>query len=350
MNTTAKIADPFGQTWQMEPAQPAQALPAAPAAGSATDNAMAGVITAQRVAVKRDIADVIRRVTVIGKSRGRDMYYSIPFKDRKTGQTTYVEGISIGGAMVVATEYGNIKVGARISEVTPTHWMIEAQVNDLERGTTIQRPFLQRRNQNTGMRDQDRATDMVFQIGVSKAMRNAVNASLKWLCDELVDAAKSGLQERIGGNPDGARQYIISQFAAMDMPLSRVERIIGRAAARWTVPDMARLYAEIQTINDGMADIDEMYPAPEEEASAPEEPPAPAPKPAAKPKPKPAAEPVPEPVVAEQPQEDAAPEDGEPEQEEPPPPPARQAKKPAAPAKAEPQADDGDDLGGLQFT
>lgn len=233
-----------------------------PAVGPATDQAMAQIITRQKVAVKRDRAEILATMKSLALQAGPAYFYSIPYKDRKTGKTVRVEGPSIKLAVDLAREYGNCSAECVVQRETPTHWTLAARFIDYETGFTLQRPFSQRRSQNTGMRDSARQEDIVFQIAASKAIRNVIINALRTYADDAMAHAKSGLRQRIDNKPEAARGWLVKQFERLEIPLAWVERQIGRKAADWLVPDMARLYGEVGSIDDDMVDWRDLYPDP----------------------------------------------------------------------------------------
>jgi hypothetical protein len=283
-------------------------------AGAATDNAIAGLVTAQRVAVKRDIRRIFQEGVSLAAEADDKFYYRIPFRERakdgKPERTTYVEGPSISCAMAAVSVYGNCKVGARIVGETPRAWLFEAQFIDLEKGVTISRSFQQRRSQSSGMKDAARQEDIVFQIGQSKAMRNVVVAALPLLVERMWTTAKAGLAKRIADRPEPARAWLIREIERLEIDLRRVERVVGKPAAKWLAPDMAKLTTELTSIKEGMADAEDLFPSDEESAeelaaaAKAEEKPAPkaeAPPPTAPAKArKPAPDPEPAPEAAEE--------------------------------------------------
>ena len=218
-----------------------------------------GIVTAMRVANPRDIGAVIQRMKGHAAMNGLGYVYRIPFKDQKTGRTTTVEGPTVRLALDLAREYGNCTVTTRVEDLGE-RWVIYARFTDYETGFSLERPFQQRKEMDTGMKDAERALDQVFQIGASKAMRNVVINALGSLADQCVDFAKSGILQRIEGNATEARKWIVESFAALQMPIEQVERVIGRKARHWTAPDMARLYTEIGSIRDGFATAEDLYP------------------------------------------------------------------------------------------
>ena len=217
------------------------------------------IVTAQKVAYPRNMGEVFRRIGINAAVAGARWFYRIPFKNKSTGQTDYVEGISIKGVNGVFREYGNCLLTTRVQD-TATHWIIYARFVDLETGSTYDRPFQQRKGQDTGMKDAERRADMVFQIGVSKATRNVLANALEDLCAHALESAKSGLVARVNKNPAGAKKWIVDHLAELEIDIKRVAKVYGRNVENWTVPDLAKIYAEITSIEDGMVDASEMYP------------------------------------------------------------------------------------------
>lgn len=232
-----------------------------PAAGGHTDKAMSQIVTAQRVAVKRDQARVLQEIKSFAAAAGSKYYYDIPFKDRKTGKTTHVIGGSIKLAVDLARAYGNCTAEVAMQSESATHWNFIARFIDYEKGFTYTRPFQQRKGQDTGMRDGGRAADMVFQIGASKALRNVVLGALAVYADTAVDEARSGLVEKITKNEVASRDRLREIINEMEIDIRRVERAYGKIAQKWTPADMARIYGELTSIKDGFAFADEIYPA-----------------------------------------------------------------------------------------
>jgi len=269
MTRSPRIDDPFAAGMQFDEPPIQNRLPAVQPK-SETDQAMANIVTAQRVAIKRNLPDILRNAKTLAAAASQKFYYSIPFKERardgKPERTVHIEGLSIDGAMAAASIYGNCRVEAFPANDTATHWTFMARFVDYETGFTLTKAFNQRKSQSTGMRDAERNLDIVFQIGQSKAIRNVVTSALKWLCDEMFLAAKSGVLERIQKNPEQARKWLVQQFELIEVNLNRVERIVTRPADRWLVTDMAKLFAELQSVKDGFADAEDLWPSDAAEA------------------------------------------------------------------------------------
>lgn len=224
-------------------------------------------ITAQQVAQSRAkrMAAIRQECIALAKMNGDRYYYSIPYKDRRKGTTTYVEGPSIKLANDLARVWGNCLLRSRVEDIGDA-FVFYGQFVDLETGFTLERPFRQRKQQDTGMRDNERQMDQVFQIGVSKAQRNAVVNALSEMADEMVREAKASLVGRITDNYDAASKYYAKRIQELGISLDRVERVYGRAWDKLLVRDLAKLHTELNAVEDRMALPEDLWPEADEEA------------------------------------------------------------------------------------
>jgi hypothetical protein len=76
------------------------------------------------------------------------------------------------------------------------------------------------------------------------------------------------LVQKIGRNLEGSRTRAVERLSAKDIELNRVERVIGRAAKDWTAPDIAKVVAMLQSIEDGMTTSDDAFPSLEKDKPA----------------------------------------------------------------------------------
>lgn len=160
-----------------------------------------GVVTAMQVAKPRSLVGVKSDVVDEAAMAGDDFYYAWT-TNNKDGSKGLVEGVSIDGAMILYRNWGNCDQTIDIYDETPTHWTFRAAFIDWEKGITVPRLFRQRKKQDTGMKDADRQADIVFQIGQSKAIRNAVvKAMPPWLIRAAIDAAKNACVEKFKDVP-----------------------------------------------------------------------------------------------------------------------------------------------------
>ena len=214
---------------------------------------------AQSVAVRRDESQVLVKLKMLAAAAGNDWFYRLPFKDRKSGKTSFVEGPSIKLSNDLARIYGNCEVDCRAQDAGDA-WLFHARFVDLETGFSLTRPFQQRKSgSRIGGGDDDRRLDIAFQIGASKAIRNVVVNALQTFADFALDEAREALVDKIESSLDKWRRITLERLHG-HVTLDRVEAVIGRTASEWLAPDVAKVIAMMKAVVDGMATIDETFP------------------------------------------------------------------------------------------
>lgn len=274
------LNNPFGMGGEVAPLNDeAASLPAlmpTAGAGRASDNALAGVITAQRVAVKRDLGGILGEARSLGAAAGADFYYSIPYrqKDKDTGEfrTVYVEGPSIKAAMACASLYGNCRVGAQVSKETATHWYFQAVFQDLEKGTTVMREFqAQKPQEGRGRMDTARRADMDFQSAQSKAIRNVVVAAIPLVVDAAYQAARGSMLKKVEANPKGALEHALDVIDGLAVPVTRVERKMAKPCEKWTPREIVRVIMDAYSVRDGVMSAAEVWPPQPSDEQSPQQ-------------------------------------------------------------------------------
>jgi hypothetical protein len=218
-------------------------------------------VTAVSVQKPRDIGKVQESVLKEADLAGASFIYGWNVRDRN-GKVTRIEGPSIDMAMCLVRNYGNCVLDTEYVE-TSTHFDFGAVLIDLESGTTIKRLFRQRRSQSISAKmDKDRAEDIVFQIGQSKAGRNVVVRAMPgWLIDQAIEAAKNGEVKRIDVRklPE-TRQRAASFFLSHGVERNRIEKAIGKDMDKWMAEDIVELRGMMTALREGRATIDELFP------------------------------------------------------------------------------------------
>jgi hypothetical protein len=217
------------------------------------------VIGAQPVAVHRDEAKVLQKLKALAAAAGDDWFYRFPVK-KKEGGVDYIEGASIKLANDVARIFGNVVVEVRELDVGDA-FVFYARLTDIETGFSMERAYRQRKSQ-TGMRtrDADRALDINYQIGQSKAIRNVIVNGLQLFCDYAFEEARNSLVDKIGKDLAGWRERTVAGLARLPVELARVERVVGRPVKEWLAPNIAQVISMARSIQDGMATLDETFP------------------------------------------------------------------------------------------
>lgn len=217
------------------------------------------IVGSQNVANRRDDREVLVKIRELAAAMGENWYYRFPVKNKRTGQTDWIEGPSIKLTNDVARIYGNCEVDCREQDLGSS-FLFYARFVDLETGFALTRPFQQHKSAaKIGGDDIQRRDTMAEQIGVSKAERNVVANALQTFVDFAFEEAKDALVVKIGRDLDSWRAKIIERFSAK-VDLKRVEAVIGRPAKNWLAPDIARVIAMGKAVEEGMSSLDETFP------------------------------------------------------------------------------------------
>lgn len=214
---------------------------------------------AQKMVVARDEARVLQRIRTLAHAAGDAWYYRIPFRDKRTNRTTYVEGPSIKLANDVARLYGNCDVDEWVSGEGLDYWEFTARFIDLETGFALTRVFRQRKNAAAVGNDAARNAEIGFAIGASKAIRNVITNGLQTFSDYAYEEARNALVTTIGKDIERWRKEVSERIGAL-VDIKRVEAVIGRTVKEWLAPDIATVAAMGKAIKDGMASVDDSFP------------------------------------------------------------------------------------------
>jgi hypothetical protein len=241
-------------------AQPNQPMPGGHALVRPTTGLADRIVGAQQVAVYRDEAKILQKLSALAAAAGSDWFYRFPVRTRDAGQQ-WIEGPSIKLANDVARIFGN-----NVNEVRELdlgdHWVFYARFTDIETGFSMERAYRQRKSQTSlKTRDADRQLDIAYQVGQSKAVRNCICNALQIYCDFAFDQARNSLVDKIGKDLANWRTRTLEGIARMRVELPRVERVVGRASKDWLAPDLAQVIAMMKSVADGMASADETFPA-----------------------------------------------------------------------------------------
>ena len=219
-------------------------------------------VTARRCEVEREQPKVLMRIKEAAAMASNEFYYSFPVK-KKGGGTDYIEGISIDGAMACLQAYGNAEIDCRPIDIGHS-WIFLARFIDHERGTSVIRPFLQRKvgGSRLGGEDEGRRLEIAFNIGASKATRNVIANAIRPYTNFCFDEAKNDLVRRVGAKLPEAKARALERLNEINVDLKRVEQQLGRVVAEWTAREVAGLITQIRAIQQGLATPNDIWPAP----------------------------------------------------------------------------------------
>jgi hypothetical protein len=289
-----------------------------------TETKIGDIVSMRRAAVlmPRQPAAIRREIAAMAEMFGEDWEYRFPVKNRRTGETDWIEGETVGCAMSVARAYGNCDVAHTRTEDEKTSWVLYSTFLDLQSGFSLTRGFRQRKGQSTMGSDRARGEDIDFQIGVSKSTRNVVSRALGDYVQYARKCAKERLTNAVAKRADEYRERIVSYLAEINYPLTAVEGATGGSIAKWSNEQIAAVVRVLSAHKDGtLRDLDEVYrPKPAEMAEA---------RPQALPQPEAAS------VEPAQPRQEAMPRE-----------PVRESQREPAPASEAPTASDKPKRGG----
>lgn len=231
--------------------------------------------TAIGVQRQRDLDTVKRRVVMEATLAGESMYYSWSVKN-SDGTKGAIEGPSINLAMTIARNFGNCVAGC-VEEVedTPNAWIFTGSFIDLETGFNFVRKFRQSKGSRVHMKtDDERKDDIRFQIGQSKAIRNAVIACVpSAIVEQAIAAAKSGVLKKI---EKSIKDHSLAkvQDAAIDT-LKKLGIDEATVLSRFNVAErkaislehLVMMHGDIRTIQDGVERAESLYPPIEKDAN-----------------------------------------------------------------------------------
>jgi hypothetical protein len=212
--------------------------------------------TAVTVQKERKLPVVIKNLLQEAKMAGGAFYYRWPVKGGKM-----VQGPSIDLAMSMARQYGNCAVEVDVKE-THSHYLFKGVFIDLETGFTVPRIFRQRKDQNIGKgMDKGRAEDIVFQIGQSKAQRNAIIKAMPgWLVEQLIEVAIQAELDNI--KPESlemTRAKVITYFEGYGIDSEALEKKIGKPSDKWMQDDILTIKDMARSIKDGTISVRELF-------------------------------------------------------------------------------------------
>lgn len=201
----------------------------------------------------------------IAPEQAKAAYYSIPFKDAKSGRTLYVQGLSIDGATSLARRWGNCAVGGRIINEDETGIDVEGVFVDWQTNFRVAKPHRAsklRKVHGTWVEADEQRLLMAVQASVSKAQRNAIEAGLP---PTLTGAYFEKARILTGGLPnepaDQKRvEAVVKAFERFKVTPAMLEESVGRPPKEWYGEDVANLRGLFKALMDGGITVQEIWP------------------------------------------------------------------------------------------
>lgn len=216
-------------------------------------------------------ADIIYEASQMGE----DFIYTWDVNDKESKRAdgkTRIEGMSIDGAMIMLRNWGNAACPVDLVEESPTHYLLRATFIDLEKGFNAARLYRQRKSGGPGKMENERREDMAFQIGQSKAIRNAVDKGMPaWLRDRAIEASKSAAATKYKDVQVHVPK-VVEWAKGLGVSEAQLVARVGRPLVGWTPYDIVYVRTIFKAISDRQTTALEEFPP--LETPAPSTPPA----------------------------------------------------------------------------
>lgn len=199
---------------------------------------------------RRDLDAVKVAVEYEAAMTADDFFYSWTVKSKDGPKV--VEGISIDGALILLSNWGNCLCKPELLEdEQPTHWLFSVTFIDLERGFQMERLFRQRKSESHQRGDAERLQDIAFQVGQSKAIRNVILNSLPmWLQDAALKAAKKAAEKAFENVPAEFAKFVTA-LAKHGVTKEMILAKLGKTEPEIVAADLVNLRAIGRAVRDG---------------------------------------------------------------------------------------------------
>ena len=174
-----------------------------------------------------------------------------------------IEGPSVRFAEIVANAYGNLKFGARITEIGDKEVVAQGMAHDLENNVSTSTEVRRRITTKNGQRFGDDMIAVTCNAACSLALRNAIFKAVPFaLAKPIYEKAK---QVAVGDARTLAdrRTKAMAAFAAMGIDAKRIFARIGvQGADEITLAHLEELLGLHTSIKDGELDAEAEFPQP----------------------------------------------------------------------------------------
>lgn len=227
------------------------------ASGATIQRTSTPFVTAVAVQRPRDRRLVLSEVMGELEWKPEAAYYSWTTSN-KDGSRGVVEGPSIKLAMSIAREWGNCSTYAVLEADEGAHWRFAGHFVDLERGFVSTRTFRQRKPAGgMGRMDAERTEDIAYQVGQSKAIRNAiVNGIPEGLIAQAIQHAKSLTGKRLtSGGTAQSLERTLAAFGKLGVSRAQLEARCDAPAAKWTAEHYGELRGLWNALEEGQTSV-----------------------------------------------------------------------------------------------
>lgn len=227
-------------------------------AGSEIDSQIA---TAKKY--PRDISKFkakLTQLTCVDRETAQKCFYRLPRKDRKTGETKYIEGASIRFAELALRCYQNVQVGSQISHTDDRYVYSFGMARDLENNTAVRFMVRRRITDRNGRKYNDDMIQVTANACSKIAIREAVLTIIgKAYTDPIVDKCKL-LAKGDAKTLEQDKKVALDYFDNLDVTERQILKTLGRKSMEdVTKADILTLHGYATSIKDGEAEIKTIF-------------------------------------------------------------------------------------------
>lgn len=217
--------------------------------------------------MKRFLENAIALVTV-DEDTAESCIYRRPVGRDASGKMEYAEGESIRLAEIVAATYGNLRVGAIITEITPRYVKARGMAHDLESNYLAAAEVVEATVTKNGQPYSERMRLVTAKVAQSKALRDAIfRAVPKSVCKPIINKC----YEIMAGNekPLSERRAAAAAWIA-SLPIEP-ERVFNALEVNGiediTAAHLVKLTGIKTALKDGDITLDEAFPEIQQETN-----------------------------------------------------------------------------------
>lgn len=207
-------------------------------------------------------------------------FYSIPYR-KGENETVYVEGPSVKAAMALARRWGNNANAARVADEDENRILVEGIFLDYQtnsrtlRTVSVSKTVWSKFSKSMVNLGADRL-NLAIQSGLSKAVRNAILASLPvWLTEAYYQEAKKlALAGSQVGKPKTLSEKeiyqrieeLVKSFTSLGGDQKLVNQTVANLGKTLKPPEiLSRLVGIYNAIQDGQTSLEEAFGKPEQD-------------------------------------------------------------------------------------
>lgn len=201
-------------------------------------------------------------MATIDEETAASCIYSRPVgKDPETGKMKYAEGLSVRAAEIVGASYGNLRVGAVITEQTPRYVKARGFAHDLETNFASATEVIEATVKRNGVPYDERMRIVIAKSALAKARRDATFQVVPKALFRSIEVACRKVAVGDGTTLARRRQAVLEWIGKLGVDKSRVFSALGvKGEDDLGAEQLADLTGIRTAIKDGEITVDEAFP------------------------------------------------------------------------------------------